>query len=87
MLREANQEQRTCQATRDQLKLRQLKGQTTTEGRLFLELQESLRLALSGSLSNLQSRQIVMSPSRPSSQRETRQTYQPNPPFPHFDLS
>ena len=53
---------------------------------MFLELQERLRLALSGSLSNRQLWQIVMSHSRPSSQREARQTHQPTPPFPHFDL-
>lgn len=85
MLREASQEQRTCRATRDHFKLHKLHRQATTEGRMFEELQESLRLALSSSLSNPQSRQIVMSHSRPSSQRERRQTHQPTPPFPHFE--
>jgi hypothetical protein len=85
MLREAKQEQRTCQATRDQLKLHQLNGQTTTEGRMLRKLREGLRLALSSSPSNLQSRQIVMSHFRFSSQQKTSQTCQPAPPFPRFD--
>jgi hypothetical protein len=78
MVREAGQEQRTCQAAWKQLKLPQLNGQTTTEDRMFFELLEGLRLSLSSSPSNfLQLWRIATFHSRFSSQQKMKQAHQP----------